>query len=57
MEKSFDQTDGILARALAVEDIEYEIMVQRALKRRYITVPRRCGSRTGNDERSTRQSD
>jgi len=30
MENSFDQTDGILARALAVEDIEYKIMVQRA---------------------------
>ena len=29
-EKSFDQTDGILARARAVEDIEYKIMVQRA---------------------------
>jgi hypothetical protein len=29
-EKSFDQTDGVLARALAVEDIEYKIMVQRA---------------------------
>ena len=30
VEHSFDQTDGILARALAVEDIEYKIMVQRA---------------------------
>ena len=29
-EKSFDQTDGVLARARAVEDIEYKIMVQRA---------------------------
>ena len=28
--KSFDQTDGVLARARAVEDIEYKIMVQRA---------------------------
>lgn len=26
----FDQTDGVLARARAVEDIEYKIMVQRA---------------------------
>jgi hypothetical protein len=29
-EQRFDQTDGILARARAVEDIEYKIMVQRA---------------------------
>ena len=29
-EKSFDQTDEVLARARAVEDIEYKIMVQRA---------------------------
>jgi len=29
-EKSFDQTDGVLARARAIEDIEYKIMVQRA---------------------------
>ncbi len=29
-EQSFDQTDGILERALAIEDIEYQIMVQRA---------------------------
>lgn len=29
-QQSFDQTDGILGRALAVEDIEYQIMVQRA---------------------------
>jgi hypothetical protein len=29
-EKKFDQTDGVLARARAVEDIEYKIMVQRA---------------------------
>ena len=29
-EKSFDQKDGVLARARAVEDIEYKIMVQRA---------------------------
>jgi hypothetical protein len=28
--KSFNQTDGVLARARAVEDIEYKIMVQRA---------------------------
>ena len=28
-EQRFDQTDGILARARAVEDIEYKIMVQR----------------------------
>ena len=28
--KSFDQTDAVLARARAVEDIEYKIMVQRA---------------------------
>ena len=28
--KSFDQTDGVLERARAVEDIEYKIMVQRA---------------------------
>lgn len=28
--KSFDQTDGVLERARAVEDIEYTIMVQRA---------------------------
>lgn len=27
---SFDQTDGVLARARAIEDIEYKIMVQRA---------------------------
>ena len=27
---SFDQTDGVLERARAVEDIEYQIMVQRA---------------------------
>ena len=29
-EQRFDQTDGVLARARAVEDIEYKIMVQRA---------------------------
>ena len=29
-EQRFDQTDGILDRARAVEDIEYQIMVQRA---------------------------
>ena len=29
-EQRFDQTDGILAGALAIEDIEYKIMVQRA---------------------------
>jgi hypothetical protein len=29
-EKSFDQTDDVLARARAIEDIEYKIMVQRA---------------------------
>ena len=29
-EKRFDQTDGVLARARVVEDIEYTIMVQRA---------------------------
>ncbi len=29
-QKSFDQTDEILERALAIEDIEYQIMVQRA---------------------------
>jgi len=29
-DQAFDQTDNILARALAVEDIEYTIMVQRA---------------------------
>ena len=28
--RSFDQTDGVLERARAVEDIEYKIMVQRA---------------------------
>ncbi|MCP4900978.1 MAG: DUF1254 domain-containing protein [bacterium] len=28
--KSFDQRDGVLVRARAVEDIEYKIMVQRA---------------------------
>ena len=28
--QSFDQTDGVLARARAIEDIEYQIMVQRA---------------------------
>ena len=27
---SFDQTNGVLMRARAVEDIEYKIMVQRA---------------------------
>ena len=29
-EQRFNQTDGVLARARAVEDIEYKIMVQRA---------------------------
>jgi hypothetical protein len=29
-QQSFDQTDGVLVRARAVEDIEYKIMVQRA---------------------------
>jgi hypothetical protein len=28
--KRFDQTDGVLDRARAVEDIQYKIMVQRA---------------------------
>jgi len=29
-DQSFNQTDGVLSRARAVEDIEYKIMVQRA---------------------------
>ena len=41
-EKSFDQTDGVLARARAVEDIEYKIMVQRATQAAIYYMPAAC---------------
>ena len=40
-EKNFNQTDGVLARALAIEDIEYKIMVQRATQTAIYYMPGR----------------
>lgn len=39
---SFDQTNGVLMRARAVEDIEYKIMVQRATQAAIYYMPAAC---------------